>query len=252
MVSRLDNSSILHRHATSSLNEAKPSSCSWFLMVRSLCTKYSLPDPLVLLSNPPTKSSYKRLTKAKIVDFWESKLKLDAAPLDSLLFFQPQFYSLTKPHPIWTSAGNNPYEVEKACCQARMLSGCFRSCWLSRHWSGDSSGFCSLPTCRLNPTSGTLSHILTECEDVSPARQRVFLLWAEHLKNKPFFLPIVRKYTVGSTKAQQIQFILDCTVLPDVITLQQKLDRVVHDSLLYLTRTLCFSVYKARNKLLGK
>jgi hypothetical protein len=37
-------------------------------------------------------------------------------------------------------------------------------------------------------------------------------------------------------------------VLPNVITLQQKLDRVVYDSLLYLTITLCFSVHKARNK----
>ena len=252
MVSRLDQSSILHRHATSTLNEAKPSSRSWFLMVQDLCRKYSLPDPLLLLSNPPTKSSFKRYTKAKIVDFWESKLRLDAAPLDSLLFFQPQFYSLTKPHPIWTTAGNNPYEAEKACCQARMLSGRFRTCWLSRHWSGDSSGFCSLPTCRLNPTPGTLCHILTECEDLSPARQRVFLLWADYLKDKSFLLPIVMKYTVGCTPAQHMQFILDCTVLPDVITLQQKLGRVVYDSLLYLTRTLCFSVHKARNKLLGK
>ena len=177
---------------------------------------------------------------------------MDAAPLDSLLFFHPQFYSLTKPHPIWTSAGNNPYEVEKAGCQARMLSGRYRSCWLSRHWSGDSSGFCSLPTCRLNPTPGTLSLIFTECEDLSPARQGVFLLWADHLKDKPFLLPMVRKYTVGCSPAQHMQFILDCTVLPDVIILQQKLGRVVYDSLLYLTRTLCFSVHKARYKLLGK
>jgi hypothetical protein len=221
-------------------------------MVRDLCNKYSLPDPKLLLSNPPTKSSFKRVTKAKIVDFSESKLRMDAAPLDSLLFFQPQFYSLSRPHPIWTSAGNNPYEVEKACCQARMLSGRFRSCWLSRHWSGDSSGFCSLPTCRFNPTPGTLSHILTECEDLSSARQRVFSLRAEHLKDKPILLPIVRKHAVGCTTAQHRQFILDCTVLPDVITLQQKLGRVVYDSLLYLTRNLCFSVHKARNKLLGK
>ena len=252
MVSRLDSSSILHRHATFTLSNAKPSSRSWFLMIRDISTKYSLPDPLMILSNPPTKSSFKRSSKAKIVDFWESKLRADASHLDSLIFFKPQFYSLSKPHPIWTSAGNNPYEVEKACCQARMLSGRFRTCWLSRHWSGDSTGFCSLPTCRLNPTPGTLTHILSECEDLAPARQRVFSLWAQYLRDKPFLLPIIRKYTTTGDATQYMQFMLDCTVLPDVITLKQQEGRLVYDSLLYLTRTLCFSVDKARNKLLGK
>ena len=32
-----------------------------------------------------------------------------------------------------------------------MLSGRFRTCWLSRHWSGKSDGLCSLPNCQENP-----------------------------------------------------------------------------------------------------
>ena len=252
MVSRLDPSSILHRHATYTLLNSKPSSRSWFLQIRDLSTKYSLPNPLMILTNPPTKSSFKRSTKSKVVDFWETKLREDASHLDSLIFFKPHFYSLTKPHPIWTSAGNNPYEVEKACCQARMLSGRFRTCWLSRHWSGDSTGFCNLPMCRQNPTPGTLPHILTECEDLAPARQGVFSLWSAYLKDKPFLFPIIRKYTITDNATEYMQFMLDCTVLPDVITLRQQQGRVVYDSLLYLTRTLCFSVHKARLKLLGK
>ena len=63
--------------------------------------------------------------------------------------------------------------------------------------------------------------------------------------------PIVRKYTVDCSESERLQFILDCTVLPEVITLNQKLGQLLHDSLLYLTRTLCFSIYKARAKLLG-
>ena len=99
---------------------------------------------------------------------------------------------------------------------------------------------------------GTLSHILTECVDLAPARQRVFNMWADYIRDKPFLLPIIRKYTVLCTTTEQVQFILDCSVLPDVITLWQKQGSNVHDSLFYLTRTLCFSVYKARQKLLGK
>ena len=77
-------------------------------------------------------------------------------------------------------------------------------------------------------------------------------MWADYVRDKPLLLPIIRKYTVECSATEQVQFILDCTVLPEVITLRQKMGKSVHDSLLYLTRTLCFSVYKARQKLLGK
>ena len=125
---------------------------------------------------------------------------------------------------------------------------------LDRIWlySLGDSDFCSLPSCRTTSTPGTLFHILTECVDLAPARQRVFNMWADYIRDKPFLLPIIRKYTVLCTTTEQVQFILDCSVLPDVITLWQKQGSNVHDSLFYLTRTLCFSVYKARQKLLGK
>ena len=219
MISRLDRGNILHRLAHNTLSASKRVSPSWFLQVGDLCIKYSIKDPLTLLSNPPTKSSFNRSAKSKVIDFWETKLRSDATLLSSLTFFKPEFYSLTKPHPIWTSAGNNPHEAEKACCQARMISGRFRTCWLARHWSGDSSGSCSLPSCHLNPTPGTLAHILLECEDLSIARQGVYALWANYLRDKPYLFPIVRRYTVECSDIERIQFILDCSVLPDVIAI---------------------------------
>ena len=138
--------------------------------------------------------------------------------------------------------------------QARMLSGRFRTCWLSRHWSGKSDGFCSLPNCQdIQPlVLSSLLHILTDCVDHSPSRQRVFSMWHEFLRDKPHLFPIIKKYTVESTPDQLLQFILDCTVLPDAIALRQLLGSELHDTLLYLTRTLCFSKHKSRNKLLGK
>ena len=94
--------------------------------------------------------------------------------------------------------------------------------------------------------------VLTECVDLSPSRQRVFSMWHEFLRDKPHLFPIIKKYTVESTPDQLLQLILDCTVLPEVIALSQLLGSEVHDALLYLTRTLCFSIHKSRNKLLGK
>ena len=183
------------------------------------------------------------------------KWSMRTAPVENiprLAFFHPQFYSLSKPHPIWSSAGSNPHEVEKASCQARMLSGRYRSCWLARHWSGDSTGLCSLPECRKNPTPGTLTHILIECPDLTPARQRVFSLWTDFLNDKPDIFPVIRKYTLDCEPSLAAQFLIDCTILPDVISLRQLKGDWVHDSLLYLTRTLCFSVHKLRLKLLEK
>ena len=109
-----------------------------------------------------------------------------------------------------------------------------------------------LPTCRLNPTHGTPSHILTECIDLKPAWQRVYSLWSSYLKDKPSVFPIVMKYTIDCPTTKHMQFLMDCTVLPDVILLHQKDGKVVHDSLLYLTRTFCYSIYKSRSKLQGK
>ena len=250
MIAHLGPNHILHRIACSTLSSTKPSSHSWF--IQNICDQYSLPDPMSTLTNPPTKSSYKNKVKSSIIHFWETKLRQKASSLDSLIFFKSQFYSLSKPHPIWTSAGSNPYEVKKACVQARMLSGRYRTCWLSRHWTSDSCGSCSLPICSLDPTPGTLSHILTECPDLAPARQGIFSLWTDYLKDKPLLLPIIVKYTVDCQPSPNLQFLLDCTVLPDVISLSQLHGSLVHDSLLYLTRTFCFSVHKARLKLLGK
>ena len=250
MISRLPPTNILNRIAQTALSKAQPGSRSWFLQVRDICTKYSLPSAVSILQSPLSKASYKTLIRGKVFDFWERKLRADVEKLPSLQYFKPQFYSLKTPHPIWTCAGNNPYEVEKASCQARMLSGRYRTCWLARHWSGDSSGSCLLPSCHLTPSPGTLTHILLECVDLAPARQRTFSLWAAYLRDKPLLLPIIKHYTMESDSNKFLQFILDCTVLPDVITLRQQEGKWVHDSLLYLTRTLCFSVHKSGEKLL--
>ena len=252
MIAHLGPDHILHRIGCSALDSNNLSHHSWFHHIKINCAKYSLPDPLTILTNPPSKESFKRTVKSKVTDFWEKKLRFDASKLLSLEFFQPSYYSLSKPHPIFSSAGANPYEVRKACVQAKMLSGRFRSCWLSRHWTGNSSGDCSLPDCRLDPSPGTLSHLLLDCQDLHDARVGVFKLWAKFLRDRPLLFPIIRKYTAEVNPESQLQFLLDCTVLPEVISLKQQYGMSVFDSLLYLTRTFCFSLHKSRLKLLGK
>ena len=135
-------------HAENILTSAKSSSKSWFLLVRDICMMYALPHPLVILKQKPSKESFKKLVKAKVVSYWENRLRGESNLLPSLKYFHPEFMNLTKPHPIWFTAGSNPYEISKAIQQARFLSGRYRSADLTRHWSPHNrEGYCALPSC---------------------------------------------------------------------------------------------------------
>ena len=126
MITRLPNDP-LFSHACHALITAKQNSSSWFAIILKLCLQYSLPHPLTLLESPLSKDKFKRLTKSKVIDFWEQRLRSEAAPMTSLLYFKPDYMSLARPHPIWWTAGSNPYEVSKAVIQCRMLSGRYRT-----------------------------------------------------------------------------------------------------------------------------
>ena len=130
---------------------------------------YQLPHPLTILDNPPTKVSFKKLVKAKIHDYWEKKLRAEAALLPSLKYFNPQFMSLSRPHKLWTTAGNNPFEVAKARVQLLFLSNQYPCAKVSRHWSAENpEGLCTYPLCHAQRLVESREHILLYC----PASQR--------------------------------------------------------------------------------
>ena len=69
----------LHQHAWQVLLTCSPSAKSWFLQVRNLCLQYHLPHPMTFLERPPSKDVFKKLIKAKVVDYWEDKLRMEAS-----------------------------------------------------------------------------------------------------------------------------------------------------------------------------
>ena len=106
--------------------------------------KYHLPHPLLLLDSPPTKETFKALVKSKVVDYWEQKLRSEAAFLPSLIYFHPEYMSLTSPHRLLTTAGSNSYEVAKARIELLLLSSQYPLAKYTRHWSVDNpNGICS-------------------------------------------------------------------------------------------------------------
>ena len=247
MVARLRGDA-LQLHAENILTSAKSSSKSWFLLVRDICMMYGLPHPLVILKQKPSKESFKKLVKAKVVSYWENRLRGESNLLPSLKYFHPEFMNLTKPHPIWSTAGSNPYEISKAIQQARFLSGRYRSADLTRHWSPHNrEGYCALPTCFKQ--SETIEHILVHCESYSDCRRRLCSLWLS-TQNKVILKLIIDALT--SDTEYLVQFLLDCSVLPNVIRATQIHGAEIMHSLFYLTRSWCFSIHKQRMRALGR
>ena len=122
MVTRMKGS-LLWKHGLHILSTARPQANSWFQQIRGLCSLYQLPHPISLLQEFRPKTSFNRLIKAKVIDYWELNLRKKASELKSLQYFKPEFMSLTNPHPIWTSCNSNPWQVHKAVTACRMLSG---------------------------------------------------------------------------------------------------------------------------------
>ena len=251
MVTRHPNN-ILNRHARSCFTTSKPSEKSWFTAIRELCLIYSLPHPITFLDNTPAKASVKSLIRKKIVDYWECKLRDEAADLPSLEYFNPSFMSLSKPHPLFSTASDSPYEVIKATIQAKMLSGRYRTEKLCRYWSQNRKGICIINTCRDLEIPEDLHHILSAC----PAFDQIRVKLSNFTISKCATLPsevfkIVLKYTSPSNPLF-VHFLLDCSQFPEVIRSVQKYGPVVLGTLFQITRTWCYSLHKERLKLLNR
>ena len=147
---------------------AKQNCTFWFTQIINLCLMFDLPHPLTLLETSLTKLKFKKLVKSKIVDYWEKRLRAEAKPLTSLEYFKPEYISLTRPHPIWWSAGCNPYGISKAVIQSRMLSGRYRQ--LTSNWSAVTS-CCPSSSCITEVE--TLEHILLYCPEYELSRSHV-------------------------------------------------------------------------------
>ena len=214
----------LNTHARRVLVQAKTSSKSWFIQLRDICLKYKLPHPLSLLDFPPSRKDFKKITTSHVHDFWEQKLRGEAALLPSLIYFSPQFMSLRSPHPIWTTAMGNPYEVAKAIQQARLLSGRYRTEYLCRHWSRNRAGYCLSLSCKQQQTPETVEHILLDCSEYSQLRDDLVSFW--HKTSHPIVHSLATQ-ALGSSRSYLIQFLLDCSVLPQVIAATQYFGTVV-------------------------
>ena len=222
---------------------------SWFIDVRQLCSQYGLPSPLKLLEEPLSKSAFKNQVSKKVLDHWTINLRKEAFTKTSLCFFNPNFMSLAYPHPIWTSCSSNPFETNKATVQVAMLSGRYKTDYHSRHWDKTNpQGLCLL--CPDKFLFGTLQHLLLHCDALSDKKSRVIELWSSHAADDVHLHQLLKELLQGCPRLLT-QFLLDPSVVPQVLTLAQK-NLVSLSTLYYLTRTWCYGIHRRRLQILGK
>ena len=196
------------------------------------------------------KETYKRLVKKHIISYWESKLRAEAEALTSLAYFQPNFMSLKTPHPLWSSAGSSPYEVTKAIVQARMLSGRYRTEELCSHWSVNTNGWCRTNTCKNLNIVEDLDHILTKCKSLNNTRIKLLKFTKSYVSSHPILIPTIELFC-DPEHPLFCQFLLDCSVIPHIISMTQTYGIYVLQQLFYIGRTWCYSLHRERLKLLG-
>ena len=158
--------------------------------------------------------------------------------------------SLTTPHLIWSTCGSNPYEVHKAVIQAKMLSGRYVTDKLSRYWTQNKAGICSIPTCT-GQDIGSLEHLLLFCPALSDARESMVELWQAVATEHQELHSIIYSVLSGQTVETFVQFLLDCSCFPAVIRLKQNSGLQLVSRLFYLTRSWCHSMHRSRMNKLG-
>ena len=239
----------LHRHAEYTLLHSEKCAKSWFIQVRDICLQYNLPHPLSLLYNPPTRLQARQLVKLRITEYWQQVLTEEASSLSSLQYLCPTKHSVARMHPLWAAAGSNPHEINKALILVKMMSGRYRTERLCRFWSSNRHGYCLAPTC--HQVEGDLEHLLLHCPALYLARSNLFHMWLMVSWSLPPLYELV-KSVLASPVRTKMTFILDCTSVPEIITLYQTYGMIVHDIALYMTRTFAYGMHRKMQIVTGK
>jgi hypothetical protein len=191
------------------------------------------------------------MARSAVLQYWRNKLQSKADSLDSLCYLRTRFMTLTRCHPLFLSCGSSPWEVEKAVTQSRLLSGRYRLEALSGHWTPwNKGGLCSLPECWGTPAShkGNVEAFLLTCPSLSVTRIELTISNLRFLHDNPHLEELV----IHCLVVNPVQFWLDCSTMPPVISAVQRYGEELLLPLFKLTRNYCHRLHGARIRMLAK
>ena len=76
-------------------------------------------------------------------------------------------------------------------------------------------------------------------------------MFSSYLTTRSYFFPLLKKYW-GHDEIETVQFLLDGSILPDVIRASQESSFPILKDLFYLTRTYVYKLYISRNRYFEK
>ena len=157
--------------------------------------------------------------------------------------------SLNNPHPMFLTCSSNPFETNKSICQAALLSGRFKTDYLSRHWVKENpEGYCVL--CTHLKLQDTLEHFLIICNHLSSTRLNILKYWQSYT-DKDDILKNLLSVKLRSSIQTLMQFLIDPSADPDVIQgVQRKVLKI--DQIYKLTRTWCYALNRKKLQLTGR
>ena len=135
--------------------------------------------------------------------------------------------------------------------QATMISGRYRTELLCSKWSPTNSDCCQTPSCCDLSVQEDLYHILSVCGSLTPTRERLVQFTLRFSQQYPEVQEIVNKFC-NPTCPHYTQFLIDCSILPDVIEAKQHHGSAFLHSLFRITRTWCYVLHKSRLKILDR
>ena len=128
-----------------------------------------------------------------------------------------------------------------------MLSGRYRTQMLTRHWSSACSGACLAPGC--SGCDETLEHILLHCPAYSQTRSMLHRMWTTATNYQAQNLA---SSALQNSSSYFLQFVLDASVIPEVIISVQEHGVELLSAIFHLTRSWCFAIHRERAKFQGR
>ena len=94
-------------------------------------------------------------------------------------------------------------------------------------------------------------HLLLFCPALQTSRDKMFSLLLNTASNFPPVQKFLFEVLFSSNYKTLAQFLVDCSVLPDVILLQQSYGQEPLRNMFYVSRNWCYSIHHNRMNLLG-
>ena len=149
----------------------------WSSLVRKVCAKYGLPDPLQYIEHPWRPDRWRHHCRQVVGKQWEASLKETAITKDSLAFFDIESASVFQPTKTWVMAGLDSLEVKKATITNWMQLGTYKTREKLQQFKSIKSDLCL--ACEQNQ-SENLNHLIFRCpfyEEIrQPALTKLFLM----------------------------------------------------------------------------